>query len=539
VFLFIIRTDFGVFFLQTHRFNLNTFGKGIHMMNFRISFGAALGAILFAGQAFATPMAPSTWPAPYACTRNFFVSTTGSGAANCGSAGTPCGSLQNANDATSIGNTGTTLTGGDCVNVAAGTYNTTATIQLNRSGTNAAQNAQGLLTGYIAYIGAPNHASIINWTANPGGVGINPTGNWIALDGFDLNGNSLLGTSIYGQGASHHIWVLNNLAHDSGGGGIGFGGGGDYFFAYHNEVYNTSWSAPNAQSGMGVYEPIGKDQTPLGFNTYPADTQPFHIQFVGNVMHENSCNQAAVGLAGGHDCGTHTDGNGLILDDFGSTQRSGSCTNGACDYQFGTLVMGNLAYHNGGRGLYAGGTRAPSPAFVFINNTGYDNCHDLGAGCGDIVNLFGMMNSTFENNIAWTTFNGAGAFVLGNPNGAPVTGNVFKNNLTFDGTAGHNAYSVDSSFAFPGTTNPLVGTDPKLTNVGTGNQVTRDFHPLSGSPVLGAGTAGPAGYTLTTPDGNTQPTPPNVGAFNLAGGSVEFHSDGRELKNRNEFPGAM
>jgi hypothetical protein len=70
-----------------------------------------------------------------------------------------------------------------------------------------------------------------------------------------------------------------------------------------------------AQSAMGVYEPIGGDQPPLGFNTYPADTQTYHIQFVGNVMYENSCNQTNVGIPGGHDCGTHTDGNGIILDE--------------------------------------------------------------------------------------------------------------------------------------------------------------------------------------------------------------------------------
>jgi Malectin domain len=476
-------------------------------MNFRIlsAFGAVLGAMSLAGQASATSAAPSKYPAPYTCLRNFFVSVGGSSASNCGSSGTPCGSIQNANDASNIGGTGGPLTGGDCVNVAAGTYNTTGTIVLSRSGTNAAQNAQGLLTGYIAYIGAPNHGSIINYTQDTGGAGINPTGNYTALDGFDLNGNSLLGTSIYGQGGSHHHWVLNNLAHDSGGGGIGFGGGGDYFFAYHNEVYNTSWSAPNAQSGMGVFEPIGADQTPLGFTTLPADTQTFHIQFVGNVMHENSCNQAAVGLAGGHDCGTHTDGNGIILDDFSNYQRSG-CNNptNTCRYLFNSLVEGNVAYHNGGRGIYALG----GAYMTFINNIGYDNCHDLGAGCGDITYI-ACHSCTWDNNIAWTTFSGSNAIVF-NASGAEDDGNVFTNNLSFDGTPGHLAYTVDPAYAaaFPGN-NPLLGKDPKLANA-----PAQDFHLLPGSPALGAGAiiAGLPG-PISTPDGQNQPSPPNIGAF--------------------------
>jgi hypothetical protein len=55
----------------------------------------------------------------------------------------------------------------------------------------------------LVYIGAPNHASIINYTsALGGGVGVNPTGNFIGFDGFDLNGNSLLTTSTK-QGRQH------------------------------------------------------------------------------------------------------------------------------------------------------------------------------------------------------------------------------------------------------------------------------------------------------------------------------------------------
>jgi hypothetical protein len=450
-----------------------------------------------AGQAHATPAAPSQWPAPYTCLRNFYVTTSGSDANNCTNNTTQaCASIQGATN-------NVALTGGDCVNVGPGTYNTSGTIQLNKSGTNAAQNGSGLLTGYIAYIAAPNHASIINFTSPGTDTGINPTGSFIAFDGFDLAGNSNVASCLFGQAGSHHFWVLNNLAHDSGGCGLGFGGPGDYFFVYHNEVWNTSWRASNAQSGMGVYEPIGGDQPPLGFNTYPADTQRFHIQFVGNVMHENSCSQAAVGT-GTANCGTHTDGNGIILDDFSNYQRSG-CANPAntCRYLFESLVMGNVAYHNGGRGIYTLG----GAYMTFINNIGYDNCHDLGAGCGDVVYV-ACHSCTWQNNIAWTTFSGSNALVF-NPAGADDS-NVLKNNLSFDGTPGHLSYTVGSTYsaAFPGN-NPLLGTDPKLANA-----PANDFHLLPTSPAIGAGaiTAGLPG-PISTPDGQNQPSPPNVGAF--------------------------
>src|ERR1700730_14327191 len=66
------------------------------------------------------------YPAPYTCTRNFYVATTGSDAGGCGSVGSPCASLQGAND-------NIALTGGDCVNVGPGTYNMVGAI-LNRGG---------------------------------------------------------------------------------------------------------------------------------------------------------------------------------------------------------------------------------------------------------------------------------------------------------------------------------------------------------------------------------------------------------------------
>jgi hypothetical protein len=99
--------------------------------------------------------------------------------------------------------------------------------------------------------------------------------------------------------------------------------------------------------------------------------------------------------------------------------------------------MGNLSYHNGGRGVYALGGNG----LTYINNTAYDNCHDLGDNCGDVVDIFGLTNSTFDSNIAWTTRSGTAAFVMGAALGRPYSGNIFKNNLTFDGTPGHTAFS--------------------------------------------------------------------------------------------------
>jgi hypothetical protein len=110
---------------------------------------------------------------------------------------------------------------------------------------------------------------------------------------------------------------------------------------------------------------------------------------------------------------------------------------------------------------------------------------------GDVVDLLGASNSTVENNIARTTFSGSPALVSRDPSGRPDGGRVYKNNLTFDGTAGHAAwFIVDTTYSGTFAANdPLIGTNPQLANPGTGNQVLRDFHPNSGSPVIGAGIA--------------------------------------------------
>src|SRR3984893_4614142 len=91
-----------------------------------------------------------SYPAPYTCTRNFYVAATGVDNAICGSSSAPCATIQGANNNIS-------LTAGDCVNVAAGTYNTANSISITKGGSSNQAN------GYVSYVGAPNHASIINY----------------------------------------------------------------------------------------------------------------------------------------------------------------------------------------------------------------------------------------------------------------------------------------------------------------------------------------------------------------------------------------
>src|SRR5262245_57616223 len=160
----------------------------------------------------------SAYPVPYTCSRNFYVATTGSDSAGCGtSQANACASIQGANN-------NIALQGGDCVHVAAGTYKTSNTIKMNRHGSSNQAN------GYIAYTGAPNHASKILYTT--GGSlfrGIDVTGSsYIAIDGFEFDGNNgtvpgqmITNDQAQGRaGAPHHLMIINNLIHDSRAGGV-------------------------------------------------------------------------------------------------------------------------------------------------------------------------------------------------------------------------------------------------------------------------------------------------------------------------------
>ena len=65
--------------------------------------------------------------------------------------------------------------------------------------------------------------------------------------------------------------------------------------------------------------------------------------------------------------GNHTDGNGIIIDDFQSTQ-----TSGFQNYTFPTLVDGNVVYNNGGKGIAVHW----SDNVTIRNNTAYHNNTD-------------------------------------------------------------------------------------------------------------------------------------------------------------------
>ena len=437
----------------------------------------------------------------YSCVRNFYVAPTGSDT-NAGTQSSPWQTLQHAD--------GSGLLGGDCVNVAPGTY--AAGVHVTHGGSNASP------TGYVAYRCQTLDGCKI--TAN-GGNGapaftFNTAGgpNYVVIDGFELaaNGPVAYGAGIYinnnamggptGTPSSHHIWMLNNVIHGYGEAGIGTNEA-DWIFVLHNTVYNNAMVTCDAQgSGIGL---VVAKATP-SYTPTAADLAwaPFHQVVAWNVTHDNMLTQ----------CGTasnayDTDGNGIIMDTF-----NGSGVDNVL-YPYQTLVANNVTYNNGGKGVQVFRTSYVTVA----NNTAYNNNLDpwnAGYPRGEITNAGGTGNA-YLNNIAYAvpaaspadprckgaTYDAQPApcplmanagFLGGNGAGVVDANNTWTNNISFGGTK-LNLWGMDpnltGNYMFNADTMNCTAnkcsTNPSLVNVSADN-----FSLNSGSPAIG--TALPESY---------------------------------------------
>jgi hypothetical protein len=529
VFLFIFQMHYGVFNLQTPLLRLN-FTREFIIMNFKALLGAAFGAFLFSGQAFATTAAPAHYPSPLTCTRNFYVDPIGTDNATCGAG--PAGATSNcktpwgADAATSIGATGTVLTGGDCVHVTGSaptetatgssgwtSYPNAGTATFNRSGTANQAN------GYINYVCSVNHGCYINRTAVASSSLVRLAGNYIALDGFEFDGHNIQGYTgykasntntynvggeqIFSNNAGHHHFWLNNISHGSGGGVLG-DNSNDYQYFIANEGYDGSGTNGSHTSLTGLY--LGRSITPNG--AQPWDTNVYKIQWIANVIHDGG-ETAVIN----NSTNNHTDGEALILDDW---QNDQSCPGTFCNVQYTgkALVAYNYFYNMGGKGLlqYTAGNA------VFENNTLLNNCLDpsvvTNRGCKEFesAGLAGWngngTSSIMQNNLAIRL--GTGSQAAYNVAGANATG--ITNNESFDTVSGGASFS--GGLAVAGA-NPLLGINPNVVSTNS----PFDLHPQGGSPALGSGVANiTTQFTLMTPDGQVPASPPNMGAFNVTGG---------------------
>ncbi|MBX4999664.1 RTX toxin [Rhizobium lentis] len=365
----------------------------------------------------------------------YYVASSSSGGGN-GSATSPFQTISEAMAAD--------LKPGDEVVVRPGTYN--ESINIDKDGSAA---------GDITLRSEVPGAALIRPPAGSY-TAISVNANYVTIDGFDIKGGN--GDGIEGNNV-HHVSILNNKVHDSGESGIQFNYS-DFVKVIGNETYNNASSG--WYSGISLYENrnITGDTSTTGYRNIVQN----------NISHNNVTKT-----------GAHTDGNGIIIDDFQSTQTSGHP-----NYTFKTLVDNNLVYENGGKGIQV----AWSDSVTVQNNTAYHNNQDPlndGTWRGELSNAQSS-NNTWVNNIAVAdpSVNSNNTAIDNTSYGGYTNSNVvWANNNTYNGTAGQDSVRTDGGNAMPTAANGnKLGVDPKFLGASSD-----DFHLGSGSPAIDGGTA--------------------------------------------------
>jgi len=155
--------------------------------------------------------------------------------------------------------------------------------------------------------------------------------------------------------------------------------------------------------------------------------------------------------------GNHTDGNGLIFDDFHNGQQNGHQT---VPYPFGALARWNLLTNNGGSGAHS----AWSDFIEYDENTLAGNYRDnsnLATWRGGLMALFSSSNTARGNLcLANSALNPANTAIMW---GQSPTG-ILDSNLTFDiAKPGTNSFGIDTNIPLITRQrygiNPLLGAD--------------------------------------------------------------------------------
>jgi parallel beta-helix repeat protein len=290
----------------------------------------------------------------YSCTKNYYVATTGSDSNSTTQAQNP------STPWATIGryNALAASTGGDCINVAAGTYATG--VSITKGGTTA------LSTGYVVYrCQTLDGCTVTDTGGQTNNSAFSVQANYVMIDGFTINGGAGTGSFTVGiktcgnnncsggtasTFSNHHIWVINNVISGYGQAGTELDNG-EYFYTVHNTIFNNAHDCNLGAQGsnisyylpfaiQGVYTPTADDAS----NPITGNTGTHFRQFImwNKIYNAYVCSGSTVGV---------TDGNGIITDDWHGDQVS-SCTFTTCIYTNGGLVAGNVTYNNGGGGIH-------------------------------------------------------------------------------------------------------------------------------------------------------------------------------------------
>jgi Protein of unknown function (DUF1565) len=338
-------------------------------------------------------------------------------------------------------------------------------------------NKGGNRTGYFTLRSYTPRRALIRSPASTYSA-INIVKDFATVDGFDVKagggGHGIEATFLDGDSRNrgpHHIRIVNNVCHDNPGSGIGVAYG-DFYTIEGNQCYNNCHTNDYQGSGISIYAARAVSDRSSGFRIFVC---------------RNICSRNEIISLGGSSKSPHSDGNGIIIDDFHNSQLR----HPAGVYAFKTLVENNLLHCNGGKGIQI----FLSDNVLIRNNTSYHNNRDSlisGSWRGELSNITSS-NNIWINNIAVadTSSDHRNTAICVQTESKEGNRNVvWRNNLTFNGRQGDESIFVEKDHlnSIEGRNfNNLLGIDPIFVR-GDDNLLHADFHIQLNSPAADAGT---------------------------------------------------
>lgn len=274
--------------------------------------------------------------------------------------------------------------------------------------------------------------------------GIDIQSSNVTIDGLGPNGEQWFDITAPGQdgieaNGVHTITIRGVYAHDCGESGIQFNGC-DRLLVERNVCDRNGY--------MSWYSGVSLYQCRFLSGAGVLVSGEFRVIVRDNICRDNLTVTNA-----------HTDGNGIIIDDFERTQDSPWKGDGT-GYKGLTLVENNLCLRNGGKGIQvymsAGVTLRRNT--VFKDNRDTKNTGTYRGG----LNVQACSSITVEGNVCEAE-RGSGVLANNTAIGAMSKGVVWRNNLTWDGVAGRASVNVQEGGTSPTAANGnLLGVDPQL-----------------------------------------------------------------------------